>query len=69
LLDAEANPKAEDLAQMRRVAMALAERGLFLNAHATLSASIDAFLTEFEAINKVKPIKACADVFAPGPSQ
>jgi len=44
--------------------MALAERGLFLNAHATLSASIDAFLTEFEAINKVKPIKGLRWTFS-----
>ena len=64
LLDAEASPKPEDLAQMRRVAMALAERGLFLNAHATLSGSIDAFLTEFEAINKVKPIKGLRWTFS-----
>ena len=64
LLDAEANPKPEDLAQMRRVATALAERGLFLNAHATLHGSIDAFLTEFEAINKVNPIKGLRWTFS-----
>jgi hypothetical protein len=45
------------MAQMRRVAFALADRGLFLNAHVEMSAAIDAFLDVYESINKERPIK------------
>src|SRR5207253_11463226 len=47
----------EDMAQMRRLALALAERGLYVNSHVEMSAAIDAFLNEYEAINKERPIK------------
>lgn len=57
LLRAESNTKPEDLAQMRRVALALADRGLYVNSHVEMTAAIDAFLTEYEAINKERPIK------------
>jgi hypothetical protein len=60
----ESNTKPEDLAQMRRVAQALAERGLFVNSHVEMSAAIDAFLTEYEKINKEWPIKGLRWAFS-----
>lgn len=57
LLGTKTNATPEYLAQARRVVSAVAERGLYLNAHATLSGTIDAFLAEYEGINKEKPIK------------
>src|SRR5262249_54718790 len=57
LLRAESNTKPEDLAQMRRIALALAEHGLYLNSHVEMTAAIDAFLDAYEAINTERPIK------------
>src|SRR5262249_9524546 len=57
LLRVESNTKPEDLAQMRRILLALAERGLYVNSHVEMSAAIDAFLTEYEAVNREHPIK------------
>ena len=57
LLRAESNTKPEDLTQMRRIAMALAEHGLYLNSHVEMTAAIDAFLNEYERINQERPIK------------
>jgi predicted amidohydrolase YtcJ len=57
LLRKESNTKPEDLAQMRRVAQALAERGIYLNAHVEMTDAIDAFLGVYEAINRDRPIK------------
>jgi predicted amidohydrolase YtcJ len=57
LLRAESNTKPEDMAQMRRLALALAERGLYVNSHVEMTAAIDAFLNEYEAINKERPIR------------
>jgi len=57
LLRKEGNTKPEDIAQMRRIAQALAERGIYLNSHVEMSASIDAFLDAYESLNKEKPIK------------
>jgi hypothetical protein len=58
LLRAQSNTKPEDLAQMRRLALALAERGLYVNSHVEMTAAIEAFLNEYEAINRERPIKA-----------
>jgi predicted amidohydrolase YtcJ len=58
LLRVATNTKPEDLAQMRRLLVALAERGLYVNSHVEMSASIDAFLDVYESINKERPIKA-----------
>ncbi len=58
LLRAESNTKPEDMAQMRRLALALAERGLYVNSHVEMTAAIDAFLNEYESINRERPIKA-----------
>ena len=42
---------------MRRLLLALAERGIYVNSHVEMSDAIDAFLNEYEAINKERPIK------------
>lgn len=57
LLRVATNTKPEDLAQMRRLLVALAERGIYVNSHVEMSASIDAFLDVYEDINKERPIK------------
>ena len=57
LLRAESNTKPEDIAQMRRIVLALAERGLYVNSHVEMTAAIEAFLKEYETINKERPIK------------
>jgi predicted amidohydrolase YtcJ len=53
----QSNPKAEDLVQWRRLAMAIAEAGMPLHVHTELSNTIDAFLDQIEAVNKEHPIK------------
>jgi predicted amidohydrolase YtcJ len=57
LLRVATNTRAEDLAQMRRLLVALAERGIYVNSHVEMSTAIDAFLNEYESINKERPIK------------
>ncbi len=57
LLRPETTTKPDDIAQMRRVAQALAERGIYLNSHVEMTVVIDAFLNQYEEINKVHPIK------------
>lgn len=57
LLRPQSGAKPEDMAQFRRVALALAERGLYSNSHVEMAGVIDAFLNEYEEINKVHPIK------------
>jgi predicted amidohydrolase YtcJ len=42
---------------MGKIALALARQGLYVNSHVEMTASIDAFLKEYEAINKERPIK------------
>ena len=57
LLVQAANPTPEAMALWRRLGVAVAERGLHLNVHAQLHGSIVAFLSEMEAINKIRPVK------------
>ncbi len=57
LLRASVNTRPEDIAQMRRVAEALAVRGIYLNSHVEMEPSIDAFLDTYEALDKVQPLK------------
>lgn len=64
LLRKESNTKPADIAQMKRIAMALAERGLFLNSHVEMSDAIDAFLDVYEEIHKVHPIKGLRWAFS-----
>lgn len=53
----KSSPTAEQLAQWRRMAMAIAQAGLPLHVHAELHDTIDAFLDQIEAVNKEHPIK------------
>ncbi|MCX7174489.1 MAG: amidohydrolase [Proteobacteria bacterium] len=64
LLAAKANITEEGLVQWRRIAQAVADKGMHLNIHAQLRSTIEAFLTEIEAINKVKPIKGLRWTFS-----
>jgi predicted amidohydrolase YtcJ len=57
LLRVESNTKPEDLAQMRRLLLALAERGLYVNSHVEMYAAIDAFLDVYESVHRERPIK------------
>jgi predicted amidohydrolase YtcJ len=57
LLNPASNTKPDDLAQMRRIAVALAQRGIYLNSHVEMRAAIDAFLKEYEELNRIAPIK------------
>jgi predicted amidohydrolase YtcJ len=57
LLRVESNTKPEDLTQMRRLLLALAERGIYVNSHVEMSAAIEAFLDVYESVNKERPIK------------
>jgi predicted amidohydrolase YtcJ len=57
LLRVESNTKPEDLAQMRRLLLALAERGIYVNSHVEMHAAIDAFLDVYESVHKERPIK------------
>jgi predicted amidohydrolase YtcJ len=56
--------KPEDMREVRRIARAVAERGLFLNAHVEMTSAIDAYLAEYEAINRERPIKGLRWVFS-----
>ena len=49
--------KPEDMQQVRRILNAVAEGGMFLNAHVEMENAIDAYLAELEVVNKVEPIK------------
>ena len=57
LLRVAVNTKPEDLAQMRRVLVALAERGIYSNSHVEMEPAIEAFLDVYEQVNKETPIK------------
>ena len=50
-------PPADQLAQWKRMATAIAAAGLPLHVHAELHNTIDAFLDQIEAINKEHPVK------------
>jgi predicted amidohydrolase YtcJ len=51
------DPKPEQLAQWRRLAMEIAKAGLPLHVHANLTNTIDAFLDQIEAVSKEYPVK------------
>ncbi len=57
LLNPRSNTKPEDLAQLKRLVLALAERGLYFNTHVEMAEAIDAFLGVYEAANQERPIK------------
>jgi predicted amidohydrolase YtcJ len=54
----ETRPSVEAMAQWRRVAQAVADKGMHLNVHAQLRGSIEAFLTAIEEIDKTTPVRA-----------
>jgi hypothetical protein len=49
---------------VRRIAHAIAEGGMFLNAHVEMENAIDAYLGEYEAIDRVEPIKGLRWAFS-----
>ncbi len=53
----KSNPTPEQLAEWRRMAMAIAAAGLPLHVHVELHDTINAFLDQIEAVNKEHPIK------------
>ena len=53
----KSTPQPDQLAQWRRMAMAIAKAGLPLHVHAELHDTIDAFLDQIEAVNKEYPIR------------
>jgi len=57
LLARGGNTKPEDLAQMMRIVRALAEKGIYLNSHVEMANVIDAFLDQYEALNREAPIR------------
>lgn len=57
LLRPGGSTKPEDLAQLKRLAMALAERGIYYNSHVEMENVIDAFLDVYEDVNKTHPIR------------
>jgi predicted amidohydrolase YtcJ len=57
LLSSASNTKPDDLAQMRRILIALAQRGIYVNSHVEMSAAIDAFLDVYEDVNKTAPYR------------
>jgi predicted amidohydrolase YtcJ len=54
----------QDMREVRRIARAVADRGMLLNTHVEMSSAIDAYLAEYEAINREKPIKGLRWVFS-----
>jgi hypothetical protein len=57
LLSFVVNTKPDDLAQMRRILVALAQQGLYVNSHVEMSDAIDAFLDVYEGVNKAAPFR------------
>jgi hypothetical protein len=53
----KSDPKPEQLALWRKMAMEIARAGLPLHVHAELHNTIDAFLDQIEAVNKEYPIR------------
>lgn len=64
LLNPKVNIRLEDMAQWGRITRALAQHGLYVNAHVEMESAIDAFLTLYEQINKDKPIKGLRWAFS-----
>jgi predicted amidohydrolase YtcJ len=54
----ETRPSTQAMAQWRRVAQAVADKGMHLNVHAQLRGSIESFLAAIEEIDKTTPVKA-----------
>lgn len=57
-------PRPEDLAEFKRLVIALAERGLYFNSHVEMESVIDAMLDVYDDVNKTHPIKGLRWSFA-----
>jgi predicted amidohydrolase YtcJ len=57
MFDSSSDPRPDQLAQWRRLAMEIAKNRLPLHVHAELTHTIDAFLDQIDAVNKVYPVK------------
>jgi len=57
LLSKDFKVQAQNMEQVRRLIKAFAAKGLMLNAHVEMKNAIDAYLDEYEALNKEIPIK------------
>lgn len=57
LLRVGGNTRPEDMLQFRRVAQALAEKGIYYNTHVEMAPVIDAFLDVYEDLNRSVPFK------------
>jgi predicted amidohydrolase YtcJ len=57
LLRVQKEVKPDALAQMSRIATALAQRGIYVNSHVEMNGPIDQFITTYEEISKMHPIK------------
>jgi len=57
LLRVVSNTKPEDMLQFKRVAVALAEKGLYYNTHVEMNDVINLFLDQYEVIEKTVPFK------------
>jgi predicted amidohydrolase YtcJ len=55
LLSPASNTKPDDIAQMRRIVLAVAQQHLYFNSHVEMSAAIDAFLDVYEDVNRMAP--------------
>ena len=57
LLRQQKEVAAEPLTQMKRIATALAARGVYLNSHVEMNGPIEQFVAAYEDLNKLNPIK------------
>jgi predicted amidohydrolase YtcJ len=57
-------PRPEDLAEFKRLVIALAERGIYFNSHVEMESVIDAMLDVYEDVNKTHPVKGLRWSFA-----
>ena len=57
LLRQQKEVAAEPLTQMKRIATALAARGVYLNSHVEMNGPIEQFVAAYEELNKLNPIK------------
>ena len=57
LLSNDYKVQEQNMEQVRRLIKAIAAKGLMLNAHVEMKNAIDAYLNEYEALNKEIPIK------------
>jgi predicted amidohydrolase YtcJ len=55
---------ADAMAQVKRLADALAKQGIHVNAHVEMQTAIDAYLDQYESVNRSTPIKGLRWVFS-----